>query len=114
MKLVPPEEFQKFGWLQEVNRLFFHPRGHALAMHFEADGSPTTHNGHLVMDLQDWREPDGIELGPTNTPEEALEREIKRSNLLYLLSGPHSRITQKLRTTSVTTAVEPASYSGNG
>jgi hypothetical protein len=35
------KEFRELGYLQEANRLFFHPRGLALEIHVDNDGDET-------------------------------------------------------------------------
>ena len=55
---MPIEEFLEDGWLQEVNRLFFHPRGLALVVTVptEEGEPPATLSG-----IWDYREdPEGI------------------------------------------------------
>lgn len=39
IKRIDIKEFRAFGYLQEANRLFFHPLGLALEVSIEADGS---------------------------------------------------------------------------
>lgn len=41
-KVIDPKEFQEFGYLQEVNRLFFHPLGLALAVKVDSDSGQTS------------------------------------------------------------------------
>lgn len=56
LPIVPPREMQERGYLQEVNRLFFHPLGLALGVTLnEADPSLDT------LDLLDGRDdPEGF------------------------------------------------------
>lgn len=66
-EMVTPRGFVDDGWLLEVNRQFFHPRGFALSLAFAQaeDGSfhPVDKNGFAMCQLQDWRLRDGIEFG---------------------------------------------------
>ena len=58
VKHIDIKEFRELGFLQEVNRLFFHPHGLALEVTVEEDGSE-----HLsgVWDYRD--DPEGIAFG---------------------------------------------------
>ena len=58
IKHIDISEFREFGFLQEVNRLFFHPLGLALEIIVEDDG--TEHLGG-VWDYRD--DPEGIIFG---------------------------------------------------
>ncbi len=54
-KTIPVAEFVDEGFLQEVNRLFFHPRGLALMVIAESSGSME------IRGILDYREdPEGI------------------------------------------------------
>jgi hypothetical protein len=59
---IDPREFQEFGYLQEANRLFFHPLGLALGIaRIEAvDGDPRegTEWRFVVFDSRD--DPEGV------------------------------------------------------
>lgn len=52
-------EFRRVGFLQEANRLFFHPLGLALAVVIEADGSERLGG---IWDYRD--DPEGMLFGP--------------------------------------------------
>jgi hypothetical protein len=59
VKYFDLDEFKNEGWLQEANRLFFHPRGLALTVDFE--------NGHVTgfTGIWDYRDdPEGVLFGP--------------------------------------------------
>ncbi len=64
-------EFWREGYLQEANRLFFHPLGLALALVLETDGAGEPMNsGRLV--IGDWRDdPEGVLFCDSNPPERA-------------------------------------------
>lgn len=51
---MDPKEFQNFGYLQEVNRKFFHPLGLALSVHTDETG---THFGG-IWDMR--ADPEGL------------------------------------------------------
>jgi hypothetical protein len=55
VKIMAVEEFRKLGFLQEVNRLFLHPRGCALEIVIEDDG--TERLGRIWDERED---PEGI------------------------------------------------------
>lgn len=66
IKHIDLQEFRDSGFLQEANRLFFHPRG--LAMSIEVDD-----DGHVAAlgDIWDYREdPEGIAYGDDQMTEE--------------------------------------------
>lgn len=75
IKYMDLREFWKQGWLQEVNRLFFHPRGLALEM-TEHDSGEVTLSG--IWDYRD--DPEGIIFGDgpdaelTEAPHEQFQR----------------------------------------
>jgi len=50
---MPIKEFLEQGYLQEANRLFFHPLGLALAIHIDDDGV------HSLSSVWDCRETEG-------------------------------------------------------
>ena len=58
MKYMPIEEFKERGYLQEANRLFFHPIGLALVVSRDEDGSME------LCGIQDCRDdPEGMIFG---------------------------------------------------
>lgn len=57
VKRMPIEEFHRLGYLQEVNRKFFHPLGLALEVVIEDDG--TQHLGG-IWDFRD--DPEGVNM----------------------------------------------------
>jgi hypothetical protein len=61
------DEFQQLGYLQEANRLFFHPRGLALEMVVERDGSMRLGG---IWDYRD--DPEGIVFADPPCPEKAI------------------------------------------
>lgn len=66
IKLMNIAEFRQQGFLQEANRLFFHPHGLALAVAVEADGTERLHG------IWDYREdPEGIVFGDGPNAEKA-------------------------------------------
>lgn len=70
------QEFREGGFLQEVNRLFFHPVGLALAINVDAKGEPES----LAFILDFREDPEG---GYYATDEEWLEEcQSKASNVL--------------------------------
>jgi len=56
-------EFREAGYLLEVNRLFFHPLGLALAVNVDDDGNVTGIHG--IMDSRD--DPEGFIFGELDT-----------------------------------------------
>lgn len=58
IKRIDIAEFREFGYLQEVNRLFFHPLGLALEVVREDDGTERLGG---VWDYRD--DPEGIRFG---------------------------------------------------
>lgn len=56
-------QFISDGWLQEANRLFFHPRGVALAIETDMDLVPVVERGCLRMKILDGRNDGGYEFG---------------------------------------------------
>ena len=59
MKFLSIAEFQDAGYLQEVNRQFFHPLGLALAVVVSDDGSMSLGG---IWDFRD--DPEGMVFGP--------------------------------------------------
>lgn len=56
IKNIDIKEFRELGFLQEVNRLFFHPRGLALAINInDATGDESL---HCIWDYRD--DPEGV------------------------------------------------------
>jgi hypothetical protein len=58
-KTIDVKEFREFGYLQEVNRCFFHPLGLALEVKIDEDGNETL---GAVWDSRD--DPEGFIFGP--------------------------------------------------
>jgi hypothetical protein len=73
MPETPPfmdlKEFRSAGYLQEVNRRFFHPLGLALAVNVEDDGAVT-----LAGIYDDRDDPEGWTYGWAHLPPGALDR----------------------------------------
>lgn len=61
---IDPEEFQRAGYLQEVNRQFLHPLGLALAVNVDDEGNWTFVG---VKDARD--DPEGFVFGSWTTAE---------------------------------------------
>ena len=78
MEYVEPKELLETGLVQEVNRHFFHPRGMALAVVVEDDG---THSGIVVQDHR--KEPGGMLFGPNGISDtkKAHAEQLLRKNL---------------------------------
>lgn len=102
MKIVIPDRIVNDGWLQEVNRQFFHPRGYALNLFstdmgrleelFEWAIAHQTNekakdsykewlevlkNGAVVVQLRDHADEGGIEFGPSASVEQSDARKQK-------------------------------------
>jgi hypothetical protein len=61
VKYMDINEFREIGLLQEINRLFLHPRGLALEVGFNEDGSS------FLSGVWDYRDdPEGITYGNVN------------------------------------------------
>ena len=74
-KYVLLDEFLDGGLLQEVNRLFFHPRGLALELTVES-GTQTKY----IVGIQDWRkDPEGIAF--KESLEQSAEAKQKANNV---------------------------------
>lgn len=58
IKTMPIKEFVEKGFLQEVNRKFFHPLGLALSIREEEDGTQSLHE---IWDYRD--DPEGMFFG---------------------------------------------------
>lgn len=76
IKRMDIEEFQRLGFLQEVNRQFFHPLGLALEVFIEPDdGGPARLGG--IWDYRD--DPEGVAFSSDNiNVEKALTVEAER------------------------------------
>jgi hypothetical protein len=75
-KKLDIKEFRELGLLQEVNRLFFHPRGLALAINVEDNGDESL--GYIIDSRDD---PEGFLFGDT-TGESMEQKALNVSNLL--------------------------------
>lgn len=60
-KYISPEELREFGYLQEVNRQFFHPLGMALALLSQEEASMRTRVRDFMQSIPDG--PDEIDIG---------------------------------------------------
>ncbi len=68
MRNVNPVQFAKHGFLQEANRLFFHPLGLCLGITYQQDEWGNLYGGTFsVEDLLD--DPEGVLFTETNPPE---------------------------------------------
>ena len=73
IKKISIKEFREFGFLQEVNRQFFHPLGLALEIKIDDD------ENEYLGDIWDFREdPEGIIYGEVN--EELHKARIEKFN----------------------------------
>ena len=64
IKLMDLTEFRNLGFLQEVNRLFFHPRGLALEVICEGEGTGQDLTVTGLGGIWDYREdPEGMAFG---------------------------------------------------
>lgn len=63
------DEFRNLGYLQEVNRRFFHPLGLALSISLDDDGNTTLHS---ILDFRD--DPEGGEYGLMDSDNERIIR----------------------------------------
>ena len=73
-KDISPREFADFGYLQEANRLFFHPLGLALHVTLHEPGN----EGDDRFGIADWRaEPDGGIMDYLNRPDKVPEARDK-------------------------------------
>jgi hypothetical protein len=80
IKMINIKEFRKLGYLQEVNRQFFHPLGLALAINIHDTGEETLDS---VWDYRD--EPEGIFFADLSTVEherKALNIRVQRQKLV--------------------------------
>jgi hypothetical protein len=78
VKLLPIKEFQRIGFLQEVNRLVLHPAGLALAvtLPFDVAGQPSTFGSFRVWDYRD--DPEGMLFAAGEISETKMRR-VKRA-----------------------------------
>lgn len=92
MKHIPIDEFREFGYLQEVNRQFFHPLGLGLEITISADG--TSHISG-VWDCRDAPEGlvfDEIEAEKTERVRQEQKRraDIRFERLGFVIQPPQS------------------------
>lgn len=72
MKYMTPQEFQSEGFLQEANRLFFHPLGLALALETDKD---LDEDGYMKVQVWDDRDdPEGWFFAEGTATEEKAEK----------------------------------------
>lgn len=82
MEHVALSELRDFGHLQEVNRLYFHPRGMALAIAFDIDDGvhPAVLGRLVVLDYR--REPLGFVFDwPTRDPDDLADSVAKAARV---------------------------------
>jgi len=79
IKNMDIKEFLEFGFLQEANRLFFHPLGLALEVAINDDGS---YELGRILDYRD--EPEGIAFG--NVTAEKFQERIDKKNRVEQLA----------------------------
>jgi hypothetical protein len=70
IKYMDLREFQNAGFLQEVNRQFFHPLGLALEVVCETDGTVSALGG--IWDYRD--DPEGMEFDASSIDREKIDR----------------------------------------
>jgi len=83
VKLMDLDEFKNEGYLQEVNRQFFHPLGVALALHYDDDSKEIS---LCVWDSRD--NPDGIVFHPDVVDDDMIE---KADKILHLKNERESK-----------------------
>lgn len=69
IKRMDIKEFREEGFLQEANRLFFHPLGLALEVKVEDDGTETLGG---IWDYRD--DPEGVAFGPDMIDPEKIQK----------------------------------------
>lgn len=85
-KRMDIKEFRAFGYLQEVNRRFFHPLGLALEVIINSDGS------EVLGGIWDYREdPEGMCFADISTVE-ANDKAARVSLEFYKRQAPRSRL----------------------
>lgn len=73
------KEFRALGYLEEVNRRFFHPIGLAMATTVHEDGSES------LAGVLDWREdPEGGIMGYSSWPEPEEKRQEARDRAAFI------------------------------
>lgn len=75
VKFIDIKEFRLKGFLQEANRLFFHPLGLALAVHIHQDGTETLDG---IWDYRD--DPEGMFYGQEMIEEDRIEHVLDLKN----------------------------------
>ena len=73
IKRIDIKEFREFGYLQEVNRQFFHPRGLALEVNVDNDGNESLGG---IWDYRD--DPQGIIYGFDESNNERLNIALEK------------------------------------
>jgi len=97
MKYLTPQEIVSLGILQELNRRELHPRGLALEIECENDGTPLR-----IIDIQDHRdEIDGvafinIDVDKVKTYEELSKAEDRYATLGYVVQPLDSEVVNHL------------------
>lgn len=87
VKRIDSREFREAGYLQEANRLFFHPLGLALEVVIEEDG--TEHVGG-VWDYRD--DPEGMAFADLSGPLVAAKAERVEAERLALAASRRERL----------------------
>lgn len=80
------EEFQRLGYLQEVNRLILHPLGLALSIVTDDEGNTTLGSiwdsrddpGGIVFDMDGYPEGDTLEAKASMVAEQSIKRSAGR------------------------------------
>lgn len=89
IRLMDLNEFRDEGFLQEVNRLFFHPRGLALCVDYDDDTQQVTG----LAGIWDYRDdPEGIIFGagvidPEKIAKVERQRQVHHSTRIAMFNG---------------------------
>jgi hypothetical protein len=76
------EEFGREGYLQEVNRQFFHPHGLALEITCDLSEGNDAYSNAVITGIWDYRDdPEGIIFGGSKDPEYREEKKQKAENV---------------------------------
>jgi hypothetical protein len=69
MQVVDPQELLTNGLIQELNRQFLHPRGYALQVNFNDDGTPNGDGQTSWLTVVVDTDPEGIAFADLSSPE---------------------------------------------
>lgn len=106
-KSMPLGEFITSGCLQEINRQLLHPRGLAMAVHFDADTNPDESEADkwFVSIIDSRHDPDGFVMVPSEH-QSAEDMWTKEANFIELLP----REKKARRMSLMGAVVQPAGY----